>query len=79
MQKAPDSIRTRFVVDTISGTSAGGINGIFLAKALANDQSIDDLQKLWIEEGAIERLVNDHESLVYGIGREDCESSAGSA
>jgi len=63
VKAAPDSIRTRFIVDTISGTSAGGINGIFLAKALANDQSIDDLQKLWIEEGAIERLVNDHESL----------------
>src|SRR5262249_12842730 len=29
---------TRFVVDILSGTSAGGINGIFLAKALANGQ-----------------------------------------
>src|SRR5262245_53984027 len=27
-------IPTRFVVDTITGASAGGINGIFLAKAL---------------------------------------------
>src|SRR5580704_6483429 len=27
-------LRARFVVDIISGTSAGGINGIFLAKAL---------------------------------------------
>src|SRR6266404_423694 len=26
-------LRARFVVDVISGTSAGGINGIFLAKA----------------------------------------------
>ena len=32
--KPPSSkpIRTRFVVDVISGTSAGGINGIFLAR-----------------------------------------------
>ena len=29
-------VRTRFVVDVISGTSAGGINGVCLAKALAN-------------------------------------------
>ncbi|MDT7605489.1 MAG: hypothetical protein QOF61_3486, partial [Acidobacteriota bacterium] len=30
----PDSpILTRFIVDVISGTSAGGINGVFLAKA----------------------------------------------
>src|SRR5258706_674623 len=63
VKAAPDSIRTRFIVDTISGTSAGGINGIFLAKALANDQSIDDLQKLWIEEGEIDRRVNARESL----------------
>jgi predicted acylesterase/phospholipase RssA len=29
--------RSRFVVDIISGTSAGGLNGVFLATALAND------------------------------------------
>ena len=32
---------TRFIVDVLSGTSAGGINGIFLAKALANGQDLD--------------------------------------
>src|SRR5262245_33183642 len=47
------AIHTRFVVDTISGTSAGGINGIFLAKALANDQSITKLEQLWVTEGDI--------------------------
>lgn len=62
-ESSSQTIRTRFVVDTISGTSAGGINGVFLAKALANDQSIDELQRLWIEEGDIEKLVNDEESL----------------
>src|SRR3954453_8446919 len=30
--------RTRFVVDSLAGTSAGGINGIFLAKALVSGQ-----------------------------------------
>src|SRR5215813_1856026 len=38
----------RFVVDILSGTSAGGINAIYLAKALANDQSIEQLKQLWI-------------------------------
>src|SRR5205085_1763756 len=33
--------RTRFIVDVISGTSAGGINGVFLAKALARNQTMD--------------------------------------
>jgi patatin-related protein len=37
---------TRFVVDILSGTSAGGINGIFLAKALVNGQDMDKLQDL---------------------------------
>ena len=53
----------RFVVDILAGTSAGGINAVYLAKALANDQNIDQLKNLWIKEGDIERLVNDRESL----------------
>jgi patatin-related protein len=54
-----DPVRTRFVVDIISGSSAGGINGVFLAKALANKQSIRMLKDLWVDEGAIDRLLND--------------------
>lgn len=56
-------IDTRFVIDILSGTSAGGINGIFLAKALANGQSLDKLQELWIEQGDIDRLLNDKWSI----------------
>jgi len=54
---------TRFVVDVLSGTSAGGINGIFLAKALANGQDLDQLKELWIKEGDIETLLNDKRSI----------------
>jgi len=51
---------TRFVVDILTGTSAGGINGILLAKALANGLSnIDGLKKLWIQEGQIDDLLNE--------------------
>lgn len=50
---------TRFVIDILSGTSAGGINGIFLAKALANGQDLEDLKELWVREGDIETLLND--------------------
>jgi patatin-related protein len=50
----------RFIIDVISGTSAGGINGIFLAKALSDDRlNFDLLKTLWINEGAIENLLND--------------------
>jgi patatin-related protein len=56
----PSPILTRFIVDVISGTSAGGINGVFLAKALANDQDMRQLKELWIEEGDFGKLMNEH-------------------
>ena len=59
----PEPINTRFVVDIISGTSAGGINGIYLAKALANNQDMSQLKQLWVEEGDIALLINDTKSL----------------
>jgi patatin-related protein len=66
---------TRFVVDIISGSSAGGINGVFLAKALANGQDMDDLQTLWIEQGEIQRLINDEKSLEFPLVRQDPPAS----
>jgi len=57
-----DPILTRFVIDILSGTSAGGINAVFLAKALANNQSMKALSTLWIEEGDISKLLNDSKS-----------------
>jgi patatin-related protein len=59
----PAPIHTRFVVDILSGTSAGGINAVYLAKALANGQEITQLKDLWIEEGDIEKLINDAKSV----------------
>ena len=60
---AENVINTRFVVDILSGTSAGGINAIYLAKALVNDQKLDDLKKLWVTEGDINLLINDSKSV----------------
>ncbi|MDQ5845568.1 MAG: patatin-like protein, partial [Acidobacteriota bacterium] len=60
MSTAP--VNTRFVVDILSGTSAGGINAIYLAKALANDQQLDELKQLWVSEGDIALLINDKKS-----------------
>lgn len=48
----------RFVVDIVSGSSAGGINAIFLGKALANGQSLEDLSRLWLEEADLAHLWN---------------------
>src|ERR1043166_3332478 len=57
-----NKVKTRFRIDVISGTSAGGINGVFLAKALANDSDLSPIQDLWVNEGAIEKLLNDEKS-----------------
>src|SRR5690349_24398332 len=56
-------VNTRFVVDILSGTSAGGINAIYLAKALVNDQKLDEVKKLWVTEGDINLLINDSKSV----------------
>ncbi|MGH2734417.1 MAG: patatin-like protein, partial [Actinomycetota bacterium] len=55
--EASGGVRWRVVIDIISGTSAGGINGIYLAKALAHDASQDELRNLWMEKGDIKKLV----------------------
>lgn len=61
--KPEDCSPTKFVVDILSGTSAGGINAVFLAKALTNNQDIDQLQQLWLNEGEISKLINDKKSV----------------
>jgi patatin-related protein len=57
-----EKLDARFVVDILSGTSAGGINAVFLAKALANGESFEQLRDLWIQEGDIGVLINDRAS-----------------
>ena len=54
---AKDGVQPRVVVDVISGTSAGGINGVFLAKAIAHDLSQQSLRDLWFNEADIGKLL----------------------
>ncbi len=49
--------RLSVTVDIISGTSAGGINGVVLAKALARDATQQQLKRLWIDEGDLKKLL----------------------
>lgn len=55
--QAGAGVRLRVVVDIISGTSAGGINGIFLAKALATNRSQDVLTDIWLGRGDFDLLL----------------------
>ncbi len=41
--------RLRVIPDILSGTSAGGMNAIFLAEALLTGRSLDTLTRLWLE------------------------------
>lgn len=50
-------IRLRALVDIISGASAGGINGIFLAHAIATGRSIEPLTDLWLERADVDVLL----------------------
>jgi hypothetical protein len=51
-------VRSRFLVDIASGTSAGGINAIFLGKAIANGQPLDQLSNLWLDQADAKDLLN---------------------
>jgi hypothetical protein len=45
------------VVDVISGTSAGGINGIMLSYALCNERDFKNASALWRTHGDISKLL----------------------
>lgn len=47
----------RVFVDVITGSSAGGVNGIALARALAHDLSFEPLTDLWLNEADIEHML----------------------
>jgi patatin-related protein len=47
----------RVIVDVIAGTSAGGINGIMLARALAHDLPFNGLRRIWFDEADVNQLL----------------------
>lgn len=49
-------IDLRVVVDLVSGASAGGINGVMLARALAHDLPLEPHQYLWLRNADVTRL-----------------------
>jgi patatin-related protein len=51
-------LKLRVLVDVIAGASAGGINGIFLAQAIATGQSLEPLTQMWLDNADIEALLD---------------------
>lgn len=51
-------IKMRVITDIISGSSAGGINGIFLSQAIVTGQSLEPLTDLWLDKADVETLID---------------------
>jgi predicted acylesterase/phospholipase RssA len=49
----------RVVIDVVSGTSAGGLNGTLLATAIARGSTLPPLRNVWQESAALDRLLQD--------------------
>lgn len=52
--------------DIIAGTSAGGINGVCLARGLAEGRSLDGFRNLWLIDADMENLLVGHALIPYG-------------
>ena len=52
-----EKMKTKVVVDVISGSSAGGINGLLLAAALETGHDFADTAMLWREAGGFGQLL----------------------
>ena len=50
--------KLRIFTDIIAGSSAGGINGVFLAQAIVTGQSLAPLTDLWLEKADVEVLLD---------------------
>ncbi|WP_068075899.1 patatin-like protein [Novosphingobium lentum] len=55
---ATRDVKLRLLPDIIAGASAGGINGVFLAQAIASGQSLEPLTQLWLEKADVDVLLD---------------------
>lgn len=51
-------LKLRVLIDIIAGSSAGGMNGIFLGQAISTGQSLEPLTQLWLERADVEVLLD---------------------
>jgi patatin-related protein len=58
LQTIGHDVALRIIVDVIAGASAGGINGVMLARALAFDLSLDAHRGLWLDLADVAELLD---------------------
>ena len=62
-------LELRVLVDILTGASAGGINAVFLAEAIAAGRSLDPLTDLWLETADVDRLLDPEVSAVSRVAK----------
>ncbi len=67
--EATGAIKLRVLADIIAGASAGGINGIFLAQAIATGQSLDPLTQLWLDHADVEALLDERAAASWPLAK----------
>jgi patatin-related protein len=53
-----EGIGLRVIPDIIAGASAGGINGVFLAQAIATGQTLEPLTRMWLDNADVDQLID---------------------
>ena len=61
LQRLGAAVDIRVVVDVIAGSSAGGINGIMLARSIAHDLPLDAHREMWLGNADVSQLMNPSE------------------
>ncbi|MEM9084559.1 MAG: patatin-like protein [Pseudomonadota bacterium] len=56
--EAECGLRIRVLPDILTGASAGGINAVFLAQAVATGQSLEPLTDLWLKNADVSELTD---------------------
>jgi patatin-related protein len=56
--QAKTGVRLRVLTDILSGSSAGGINAVFLSQAIVTGQSLEPLTDLWLDNADVDALLD---------------------
>ena len=59
LKEVGQELDLRVFIDVIAGASAGGINGVMLARALAHDLPLDAHREMWLEKADITALMDE--------------------
>ena len=56
--EANSGVKLRVLADIVAGSSAGGINGIFLSQAIVTGQSLEPLTDMWLHTADVDTLLD---------------------